>query len=368
MHEEAILTQLRLDIQSHFEKFPYLSLKSDVLQKNIGDPLFALEQLLPNLDIPGLMFDSEKQGLIVDYWWEDGTYPFELQLQQKDFFTQQDVEKLFLLPEHEWSILLHQVDDFYRFIVTNSKDRIYSDYSLGKQILSDDNYSGVYYFDQIAFEYDVDSSDVFEAISKVLELGEAFGNFSEDNKSFINLESYWVEKYKEKIRSLDQELQIVTRLEEMALNPDPQIRISVYEEIDLVEDRITNGVFPDVMNIETNKVIRGLHENALQLRRAGISRVEALLDSLPSREELEKLLERKNMLSKIVKKVKKMPLAEVAEYLHFDDTATLKMWIIDLPDDSPLKIDGEDLIIDTTRPTDSSLNQHIDLLLAKFTD
>ncbi|MBD3191783.1 MAG: hypothetical protein GF308_14145 [Candidatus Heimdallarchaeota archaeon] len=77
--------------------------------------------------------------------------------------------------------------------------------------------------------------------------------------------------------------------------------------------------------------------------------------------------EREETLRKLIKKVDRIAVDELAQLLQFQDSLEVKRWIIDLPDAVPLKIDKDDVIISQELRLDSSkTEQAIDELLQSF--
>lgn len=115
---------------------------------------------------------------------------------------------------------------------------------------------------------------------------------------------------------------------------------------------------------------RQLYQNISALHQRVQVRLNQVRDAMPQREaelEAEALKQRRqDMMKKLTKKVKRMSLTEVAELLEFPDPKQLKKWVFNLPDDSPFKIDGDDLIIETTGMTEDALTHEIDDLLSAF--
>lgn len=94
-------------------------------------------------------------------------------------------------------------------------------------------------------------------------------------------------------------------------------------------------------------------------------KVEAKRKEQSARKELS--VRRQETLEKILKKVKRMLVQDLVELLEFPDTRTLTKWLLDLPDDYPLKLDGSAVIIETAGlKTQQDVQQTIDDLLSQF--
>ncbi|MHA2364500.1 MAG: DUF4861 family protein [Candidatus Hodarchaeales archaeon] len=75
---------------------------------------------------------------------------------------------------------------------------------------------------------------------------------------------------------------------------------------------------------------------------------------------------RVDTLQKFARKVKRMAIKDMAERLEFESSNQLMDYILDLPDDSPFKIDGSDVVIEFEDKSQEEIQTEIDKLLNQF--
>ena len=75
---------------------------------------------------------------------------------------------------------------------------------------------------------------------------------------------------------------------------------------------------------------------------------------------------RKATLEKIILKIHRIPIQIIAQQLEFNNSNELIEYIFSLPKDFPIKIDSNDLVVNSENQSDRSINQMIDELLNSF--
>jgi len=75
---------------------------------------------------------------------------------------------------------------------------------------------------------------------------------------------------------------------------------------------------------------------------------------------------RSKSLKKIIKFYTKIPLDSMAQLLEFNNTIELQKWIMDLPDELALTIDGTDVLIPATLKNDQSITKMTDNIASYF--
>lgn len=284
------------------------------------------------------------QHLIVTNWWESDQ--FVKQGGDQDRITMSFLEG-FSIPGEEWQRFIGYVQTTPDYVPNIDQSEVYRTRNVFWTLCSKVGWGESLTLADVKKHYNFDRETLDFLFTKMVKENSISGMYLKELNMVITDEDQIYAKQQAVQETLEK---MVGEYEELNATVDPSSETIIQRWVGMVR-KFDQLVIPPISLSIQNGFIKELdeilrfHYQKLGKNLARI-REEVVKDVLRQETITNLRKEREDFLKKLFKKVKRMKLEEIADYLQYSDVPRLKRIIFDLSEPSPLVIDKEDIIVE----------------------